>query len=119
VPQPEAFVVLRCSVHRHRHFAARFVSPQAGRWMLVSSGEIDEKRSEQGGYGHQQLSGTIGVAEDAQVCPACGARNVWLCGNCDTLNCWDNSTQLVTCAACLQQAKLSGTIESLGGSIDI
>ncbi len=65
-------------------------------------------------HGKEAIGAEGGIFVDSTfACPYCRSASFFRCGTCEQVNCWDPTTQQVTCATCRAPGVIEGTVDSL------
>lgn len=107
----------RCSRHK-LGVGLRFEKSSGGEWILTWGFPLTDARAGKEGYGIRQIDGSFQAASTYAGCPHCSSRNIFACGQCGSVTCWDGETRSVTCAWCGRAGEISGAMTKLRSADD-
>lgn len=110
-------VPIRCEESR-RQFEIVF-EDLSGNWLATDIENVSQSADgSEGNGGLEHIEGEFGVAPGFEGCPDCGQTSFFKCGYCESLACWDGTTEEVVCPWCQETSTLETGIESLEGHTD-
>lgn len=101
----------RCQKNREA-FGIRFEWHEGDLWLATWSFRIAPQRSRSDGIGSKEASGQFGVADGFPGCPYCRAAAIVHC-ECGLLNCWNGTSQTMSCGWCRHKVTMSGPTTDL------
>lgn len=87
------------------------VDPERNNLKFVWAFKIDKEKAHREGFDKRNVRGGITYDEHFPGCPHCGAKQFYVCGNCNSVNCYHGQKH-VTCPSCGMQGEIQ-TVESI------
>lgn len=104
---------LLCKCTRNSKLFSIRIENKEGSWEMTWAFKIEEKSAKSDKYNKITIRGSIGAGSSYPGCPYCGTKDLFKCGKCGKLTCWNGQDAQVTCQHCNVVGKLEGTIQEL------
>ena len=106
----EAFVVIGTCEETRKSLGIT-VDPNGRSLRFVWAFRIDKEKARREGFGTRKACGGISYDDNFPGCPYCGAKQFYICDNCNSVNCYHGQKH-ITCPSCGMQGKIQ-TVESI------
>lgn len=116
--RPNVVIVIAKCCNTHKTFGIRMEESEGGIWKGTWAFPIKESIAHKEKYDKNFINGMIQFDPAYPGCPYCEARNIFLCGICNKVACFNGKTEVVTCPTCNNRGRIGGQIDHLSAGGD-